>query len=601
MGTLKVDGNLLLPAYDLLMTWDEKNLPVINNHTNGNISINALSGDLYLGYQNTSTIYCRSGSWINLDAGNFSSYALPLTGGTIAANTTTDTPLTIRSGDTDSYIRFENKNGTILGYYGINANKQPVFYQDGDKVILHSNNYSSYALPIGGGRIQGDLKVNTNSGTNGFFIERLGGGEYTKIYQDDSSLYFNMYNDETNCNIYFNMKASDIESGGGAGANSGAVSFHLRNGKTTIAANYFDGTAGYANSAGAVAWNNITGKPEAFMPLSNQNNYVRVYNSSNINGGSTKVSVNDLAKQGFAAAMINSATDNPLGSAKWVHAFSMAWGADVNTSWISQLAMGVDASDGFWYRTTKGTCVGAAWKRVLDETNYSTYALPKSGGILTGNLTLSSSKHLQMIYNNTTYSVVHNHNNGNISIDATGKALYLGFKNTTGIYCRGSYVNLDSGNYTDYAATKGHDHGQGYAPMGSYTLATGKSVDITFNSGTGSCVVSCQGTLGNAHSMFMYTGYGSGGTVRSRIIALDSSPNITAQVLNSNGLKITNNTGQNIQIGVVSIYACGWPTFTASSTAANYSGVQRLVNGTNIVYSAPSSSSYYGDVCFLVT
>ena len=216
-------------------------------------------GYIYLNYS-TNQIFVGAGSgnalqWVKqLSFSDHTHSYLPLSGGTIAATTSTDTPLAIKSGDVDAYIRFENKNGTILGYYGINANKQPVFYQDGDKVILHSGNYNSYALPLSGGRISGDLRVNTNTGANGFFIERVGGGgEYTKIFQDDLALYFNMHNDETTCDIYFNMEASDIETGGGAGANSGAVSFHLRNGATTIAANYFNGTARqseYASNAG---------------------------------------------------------------------------------------------------------------------------------------------------------------------------------------------------------------------------------------------------------------------------------------------------------------------------------------------------------------
>lgn len=149
------------------------------------------------------------------------------------------------------------------------------FDGSGNLSIATTTNHSHNYLPLSGGRISGDLRVNTNSGTNGFFIERVGSdGEYTKIFQDDQSLYFNMYNDETNCNIYFNMSASDTETGGGAGANSGTVSFHLRNGKTTVGANYFDGTAGYANSAGAVAWNNITGKPSTFTPSSHTHSYL---------------------------------------------------------------------------------------------------------------------------------------------------------------------------------------------------------------------------------------------------------------------------------------------------------------------------------------
>jgi hypothetical protein len=55
---------------------------------------------------------------------------------------------------------------------------------------------------------------------------------------------------------------------------------------------------------------------------------------------------------------------------------------------------------------------------------------------------------IQNIYNNNYYNIVRSHNNGNISISASGGGLYLGYENTSIIYARGSYVNLDTGNLT---------------------------------------------------------------------------------------------------------------------------------------------------------
>lgn len=56
-----------------------------------------------------------------------------------------------------------------------------------------------------------------------------------------------------------------------------------------------------------------------------------------------------------------------------------------------------------------------------------------------------------MGYNGSNYYILHNHNNGNVSVNAAGEGLYLGYFNTTNIYCRGTYTNLDSGNYSSYA------------------------------------------------------------------------------------------------------------------------------------------------------
>ena len=51
-----------------------------------------LGSDLYLFFNN---IYCRGNNYINIDSGNYSSYALPLTGGIIKGSS--DTPLQIKS------------------------------------------------------------------------------------------------------------------------------------------------------------------------------------------------------------------------------------------------------------------------------------------------------------------------------------------------------------------------------------------------------------------------------------------------------------------------------------------------------------------------
>ncbi len=63
-----------------------------------------------------------------------------LTGGTVSGTSTIiassgDTALSVQSKATNSYIAFKNTSGTILGYYGVNASQQPVFYTNQDKRI----------------------------------------------------------------------------------------------------------------------------------------------------------------------------------------------------------------------------------------------------------------------------------------------------------------------------------------------------------------------------------------------------------------------------------------------------------------------------------
>lgn len=107
-------------------------------------------------------------------------------------------------------------------------------------------------------------------------------------------------------------------------------------------------------------------------PSDGSNNYVKVFNSSNVNS-SDDLTVNDLADQGFAAAMIAATEDSPIGSG-WFHALNLGWGNSKN-NWVSQIALGTQPNDGLYYRTTGASIVGKPWKRVLDSSNYTNYAL----------------------------------------------------------------------------------------------------------------------------------------------------------------------------------------------------------------------------------
>lgn len=128
----------------------------------------------------------------------------------------------------------------------------------------------------------------------------------------------------------------------------------------------------YAASAGNVNWNGITDKPSTYPPSDGSNNYVKVFNSSNVNH-SDDLTVNDLADQGFAAAMIAATEDSPIGSG-WFHALNLGWDNSKN-NWVSQIALGTQPNDGLYYRTTGASIVGKPWKRVLDSSNYTNYAL----------------------------------------------------------------------------------------------------------------------------------------------------------------------------------------------------------------------------------
>lgn len=98
---------------------------------------------------------------------------------------------------------------------------------------------------------------------------------------------------------------------------------------------------------------------------------------------------------GFWAAMCNStSTGSPVlpSANQWWHVLSMDWNNDTN-NWVSQLALPTQQNDSIYYRrnTSGGTAIDSStWVRVLDVSNYNSYALPLTGGSLTGSLSITS-------------------------------------------------------------------------------------------------------------------------------------------------------------------------------------------------------------------
>ena len=119
--------------------------------------------------------------------------------------------------------------------------------------------------------------------------------------------------------------------------------------------------------------------------------------------------------------------------------------------------------------------------------NHDSTYLKLSGGTLTGTLVIDRGADggiLQSKYNGTTYNIIRNHNNGNVSISACGSGLYLGYEGTDTIYCRGSYINIDSNNWSSYIGTSSSP--VSYATQATYITSpyAGYSADTISDSTT---------------------------------------------------------------------------------------------------------------------
>ena len=89
-----------------------------------------------------------NGNWKTLlDSSNYSSYALPLTGGTLY-NSGTTAPLKIKSNSgTESWIDFRTNTDTCLGFLGYSGLNNPCVWTNSTaRPILHSGNYTNYTV-----------------------------------------------------------------------------------------------------------------------------------------------------------------------------------------------------------------------------------------------------------------------------------------------------------------------------------------------------------------------------------------------------------------------------------------------------------------------
>lgn len=128
------------------------------------------TGTVYglLGFDGADNPVYRSASAVNyplLHSGNIADYALSNNVGEGATITGTGyNPITMVSGSSNAYLTLKNKSG-VVGRVGITSEADTLFYMNNDgtnRKVIHSGNVGSYALPIGGGTLNGELIVGNN-------------------------------------------------------------------------------------------------------------------------------------------------------------------------------------------------------------------------------------------------------------------------------------------------------------------------------------------------------------------------------------------------------------------------------------------------------
>jgi hypothetical protein len=147
-----------------------------------------------------------------------------------------------------------------------------------------------------------------------------------------------------------------------------------------------DGTGASGNwginitgSAGSVAWGNITGKPN-YAGSSSAGGAANLANALNINNSAS------LANCLQYIQTSSQTSGNDLPTSAWWHVLKFNHGTG-DTYYKRLLALDFHSNT---IKTAYATTDGAVkrWDTLLSSDNYDDYALPLSGGILTGTLTL---------------------------------------------------------------------------------------------------------------------------------------------------------------------------------------------------------------------
>ena len=162
-----------------------------------------------------------------------------------------------------------------------------------------------------------------------------------------------------------------------------------------------------------------------------------IYNSANILT-STSVTCNDIAADANSNAhmgMIYASTNNPTGSTKWVHVWSQTWNRGSISSWVSQIALGVQDGTGMWYRTTSGVLASKGWTRVIDSANIGSQSVNYATSA--GNADTVDNKHAS----DFTYNVNHG---GNFDCNTSGthSAAYRFGASPTNAFPNASWSNM---------------------------------------------------------------------------------------------------------------------------------------------------------------
>ena len=285
---------------------------------------------------------------------------LPLTGGTI--NASGEQTITINRPSGWNYFGF-TLAGVRRAYFGLDSLGNPVWGSDSGPLnisgtlnnnsnqVLNAANYTSYSPSLTGTGASGSwgISVTGNAATaGGLSVHSARNNEANKLVRTDGNGYL-----QTG---YINS------SNGDEGNNANPSKVWGTNGSDSYLRTYLTSalSVNYANSAGSVAWTNVSGRPTALSSFTNDSGYIT---------GSGRA----FPKTGSGAS-INFNWSGQNGQPTWL------WGANAESDSFVYNPSNFSVN----YANSAGSVSGG-----LTTSNYSSYALPLSGGSLSGSLSVT--------------------------------------------------------------------------------------------------------------------------------------------------------------------------------------------------------------------